>query len=228
MNYSGLHTKWACEPGNMTSYNVEIKQCPTCSAEFAAWAVASGNSFDAKFFTDGCILGSMFDEDSLLLRCPGCNKYFWRENVLTRKSMHDSQYFLAFKEKSTPRLPNAEKLDGRDYDILVLLSFWKSEAQEKHIRIRAWWSFNDAYRFGQPEKFSMSPEQEANLIRLLELLDTNDPGESITRAEILRGLGQFDSCLQELNRPIEERYVMAVDTIKDLAIRKERKVGTIE
>ena len=209
----------------MTSYWIEIKQCPTCSCEFTAWAVASHNTIDAKFFTDGFVYGPMYDEGSALLMCPGCNKYFWREDVPTRESMRDSQYFRDAERRS---LPDAKQVHGRDNDDLLHQAFWKSEAQEKYIRIRAWWSFNSAYRGHATEEFNLSPEQEANLLRLLQLLSTNDPDESITRAEVLRELGQFDNCLKQLDQPFEERYLAAVDTIKRLAMCKKRMVGTIK
>ena len=65
----------------------------------------------------------------------------------------------------------------------------------KYIRIRAWWSFNDAYRRRAAEDFRVPPDQETNLRRLLQLLDTNHPEKSIMKAEILRELGEFDPCL---------------------------------
>jgi len=62
---------------------------------------------------------------------------------------------------------------------------------------------------------------------LLQLLDTIDPRDSIMKAEILRELGQFDECLKQLAEPFNERYVRAVDTIRELARDKKRNVALI-
>ncbi len=135
--------------------------------------------------------------------------------------MNESDYLRDSKRES---LPHA---GGVDYVGLLQQAFWETPAQEKYIRIRAWWSFNSAYRGNATEEFSMSPEQEANLLRLLQLLDTNDPYESIMKAEILRGLGRFEECLKQLRQPFEDTYLSAIDAIKKLASCKERGVGIV-
>jgi hypothetical protein len=124
-------------------------------------------------------------------------------------------------------LPDARHVYGRDYEGALRQAIWKNKAQEKYIRIRAWWSFNSAYRGDPIKDFNLPSEQEANLRRLLQLLDTNDPDTSITRAEILRELGQFDECLNELDQAFDDAYSRVVDSIKRLAKGRTRQVGTI-
>lgn len=224
----------------MTSYNVEIKQCPNCDCEFHAMVVASCNTFGAKFYTDGFIDGRMYDEGSALLTCPGCNRYFWRENVPTKKSMLDSEYFHNAELRS---LPGAGEVRGNDYEDILPQALWKTEAQEKYIRIRAWWYATEKSNMSSEpgcfpswskplrrttEEYNMSHEQEANLLRLLQLLDTNDPHESIMKAEVLRQLGQFDECLKQLDQPFADRYLKVIAAIKKLANCKKRRVGRIE
>ena len=208
----------------VTTYRVEIKRCPNCDCEYTVWAVGSCNTLDAKFYTDGFVEGPMYDEGSALLICPGCNRYFWREHVPTQESIRDYQYFSNPERKS---LPDSWPVHGRDYEDVLHQALWKSESQEKYIRIRVWWSFNCAYRDQANEESCMPPEQEANLMRLLQLLDTNDPNESITKAEVLRELGLFDECVKQLDQPFEDRYLEAIDAIKNLANLKNRRVGRI-
>ena len=60
--------------------------------------------------------------------------------------------------------------------------------------------------------------------RLLQLLDGDDPHESLIKAEIFREHGQFDECLKLLANPFDERSLQTVDAIKDLAHDRKRKV----
>ena len=205
----------------MTSYQFDIKQCPNCGYEFTAWEVASCNTFGAKFYTDGSVYGPMFDRGSPLLICPGCSRYFWREDVLTLDSIRDSEYFMDAEKKS---LPGAGWVQGHHYEDMVRQSFWRTPDVEKYIRIRAWWSSNSPYRENPTQEFRLSTEQEDNLRRLLELLDADDPHESLMKAEILRELGEFKECLKLLAKPFEEMFLPTVDAIKALAHDRKRKV----
>ena len=209
----------------MTSYRIEIKQCPNCGCEFSAWAVNSCNTFGAKFYTDGSVEGPMYDNGSLLVICPGCSNYFWREDVPTLESIRDRDYFVDSDKQSFPR---AEWLEGRHFEDMVHQAFWRTPDEEKYIRIRAWWSSNSPYRDGSCQEFRLSAEQEENLRRLLELLDADDPHGSLMKAEIFRELGQFEECLKQLAQPFGERYLLAVNTISKLANEKQRKMGLIE
>ena len=209
----------------MTSYYLEIKQCPNCECQFAAWTVASCNTIRAKFYTDGFIYGPMYDEGSALLICPSCDRYFWHEEIPTQESIKDSEYF---RDSARRSLPIAEQVYGSHYEDALRQALWKNKEQEKYIRIRAWWSFNNAYRGHPIEGFSLPPEQKANLRGLLHLLDTNDPDTSIMRAEILRELGEFDECLRVLDQAFNDRYLQVVDIIRRLAKSGNRQVAAIE
>jgi hypothetical protein len=200
---------------------IEIRQCPSCGCEFTAWAVNSCNTFGAKFYTDGFVKGPMYDEGRLVLICPGCRKYFWREDVPTLDSIRDRDYFLDSEKKS---LAGAGWIQGHHFEDMVRQSFWRNPEEEKYIRIRAWWSSNSPNRDGPSQEFRLSTEQEENLRRLLELLDADDPNESLMKAEIFRELGQFDECLKLLANPFDERFLQTVDAIKDLAHDRKRKV----
>lgn len=226
----------------MTSYMIEIKQCPKCDCKFQFWVTASHNTIDAKFYTDGFIVGPMYDAGSDLLSCPECKRYFWHKDVPTKLSMIDSKFWSDPERRS---LPHGIHVGGTDYDDLLDQSFWKTEDQEKYLRIRAWWSFNSAYRSytlkmpllcpelpessGKVEKeFRLSSKQEDNLNKLLNLLNPDNQNDSIMRAEIYRQLGQFDECLDQLNREYDDNLVTAVNTIKNLATSKIKKVEVIE
>ena len=208
----------------MTSYRVEVRQCPNCACEFSFWAVNSCNTLGAKFYTDGFIDGRMYVDGSDLLACPKCNTYFWRDDVPIRKSLRDYEYFDKPEWKS---LPEASQLHGRDYEYLLPLKLWRNKTEEEYVRIRAWWSFNAEYRLQACEDFKLPAEQEENLERLLHLLDTNNQHSLVMKAEILRELGQFDECLRAINQVSDNRYSKVVNVIKKLAKSSTRQVGLV-
>ena len=209
----------------MTTYQIEVKQCPNCNCKFAVLNVGSCNTFGAKFYTDGFVSGPMYDEGDALLICPNCDKYFWREDIPTQEIVRDSEFF---RDPAKRSLPNAKRVYARNYENTLRQALWKNKAQEKYIRIRAWWSFNSSYRSHPTKDFTLPFEQEANLRSLLQLLDTNDPYTSIIKAEILRELGEFNESLAVIDQTFDDRYLQVVDVIKRLAKSGNRQVGTIE
>jgi uracil-DNA glycosylase len=204
----------------MTSYWIDIKKCPSCGCEFAAWNVSSCNTFGATFYTNGFVVGPMYDEGGALLACPKCNKYFWWDELPTQESMSDSQYF--HEQRS---LPNASHLT--DYEHVLQQAPWKNEAQEKYSRIKAWQELGVRY-CDFTHDVELPPIQEANLLRLLQLLDTNSLDDSIMLADVFRTLGRFDECLKQLDRPFNDEYLGTINAIKKLAIRKKRHVGVVD
>lgn len=166
----------------------------------------------------------MFGENSRLLICPGCNRLFWEDEVPTIPLSENRDLYIS----ELRSLARAEFIYGHHYEDALRQELWKTEAQEKHIRIRAWWSFNNAYREQATEDISLSPEQEANLLRLLQLLDANDPSESLMKAEIFRELGRFDECLKELDRPCDNRNLSTVNAIRELVNYRKRCVAKIK
>ncbi len=213
----------------MTSYIIEIKKCPDCNCEFIRPMVASCNTFDAKFYTDCFIWGPMYDEGSALLICPGCHKYFWCEDVSTTQSIPESKYFNDSELKSLPfSSPLSIGFCNNRYEDVLRKKIWKNIAQEKYIRIRAWWAFNNTYRDDKTKSFDISAEQKENFLRLLILLDDNDIDTSIKKAEILRQLGRFDECLKELDSIPDDTAPRIAGAIKRLAICKKRQVEILK
>ena len=208
----------------MTSYQIEVRECPNCGCEFWALAVGSCNTFGAKWYTDGFVHGPMYEEGNAVLVCPKCNTYLWREDVPTRESMRDSEYFQNSERRS---LSEAKQVCSRDYEDLLRQKQWNNQTQEKYIRIRACWAFNAVYRFQPEEEFNMLAEQEENLRRLLQLLDTNKQDSLVMKAEILRELGQFDECLEAADQVCDGRYSEVVDTIRNLAKSGTRQVRRV-
>ncbi|MCD4675862.1 MAG: hypothetical protein K8S18_07675, partial [Desulfobacula sp.] len=73
----------------MTSYNIEILICGECKSKFAFWNVSSCNTFNALFYTDGSILGPMYDPGQFLIGCPSCDYIFWPDEKNVAQEMPD-------------------------------------------------------------------------------------------------------------------------------------------
>jgi hypothetical protein len=176
----------------------------------------------------------MHDFGSALMTCQRCRRHQWREDVPTQKSMSEQEYGSLFDKNPEsyrsrhPGQGSPQPFFTNHYEDALHQELWKTEAQEKYIRIRAWWSFNNIYREKTTEKFNLTPEQKANLLKLLQLLNEDNPETSIMKAEVFRELGQFDECLKQLDQPFDSRYLSAVNAIKELANCKKRHVEIIE
>lgn len=213
----------------MTSYAIEIKKCPDCDCEFKRLKVSSCNTFDAKFYTDGFILGPMYDETELLLICPGCAEYYWCEDVPTMQYISELEHSRDSELKSLPFSWSLSlETHGSKCENVLRKKIWKSIQQEKYIRIRAWWAFNNTYRENETKPFEINTEEKENLLRLTALLDDNDLDESIKKAEVFRQLGRFDECLKQLNSIPNDKAPGIVEAIKMLAIGKKRRVAILK
>ena len=82
--------------------------------------------------------------------------------------------------------------------------------KELYVRVSAWRSANDAWRWNPNATPAFSKEQVQNLKALSGMLDETGPNQQILKAEIAREMGEFDKCLLLLSQPFDERYGHAV------------------
>lgn len=210
----------------MTSYRIEIATCPGCKTKLAVWGVASRNTIGAKFFTDGFVDGPMYDESGALLACPTCGTVFWRADMSISSSLSDTEFF---RNADNRALPTAHKPKLASYPALAERSPWRTAEEEKYVRMRAWWAWNDDRRRDPSASESPLPRQATvNCERLLEILVGTDDDQTIMRAEICRELGRFQECLTQLDRPFPESYAKAVGVIRRLAGAGKCSVSQME
>lgn len=252
----------------MTSYSEEYKECPECHCQYEIWYLTSCNTIGAKVYTDGYIDGPMYDDGGRIVKCPACGVIKWDEDIpiipypvkgFDIKSVDElpkdrpaefyEEFFKAYYESRSKLgeelgdLPLASFVRGQQYEDILLKRFWNTPEQEKYVRIRAWWSINNAYRDNVQKYTASLHKHEENLQALLELLNPDIPdldpdcsafhledlGEPIMRAEVLRELGKFDECVKLLDQisASTNSELPPVQTIKELAISKNKRVGLI-
>jgi hypothetical protein len=163
----------------------------------------------------------MYDETCRLNTCPACGEYFWLEDA--KPSTDDDDQAGAADEV----VPPAEGVRDEGYETALRARPWTSRGQELYLRIRAWWWSNMPYRDQSGKRFQLAEQEEANLMRLLELLDEDDANHRLMRAEIYRQLGLFEQAIEELGDDFDDRYGPAVRRIRELAERRERAVQPI-
>jgi len=199
----------------MTTYFFEIKQCPACETQFSCMQVGSCNTFGAKFYTDGYVDGSMYDEPTVVAPCRNCEQVLWLDDLPTLEVLQDPYRIVGADGN---RISEAHRFQPEDFESLLSERNWNNEVQETYVRIRAWWAASHKYRKLDDEDFTLSTEQRENLKQLLNLLSDDDPNDVIMRAEVLRQLGRFEECLATLGVRKEERYQGVVGIIQRLAI----------
>ena len=194
-----------------------VRECPQCRSHVVQVDTLSGNTFGAKFYSDGKREAKMLPDHPWLAKCPVCGILFWVDEAVEVDSGFD-----AAKGKIKVQAPSEKEL----LDHLAVPDLPKDK--EIYLRMHAWWKANDVWRWLQNPKPLFSKEQVKNLKTLSVLLDESEPDQRILKAEIARELGEFEQCLRLLSYQFEEGYERAVALIRKLAEEKVRSVKPFE
>jgi hypothetical protein len=184
----------------MTSYYLVKTECPYCRKAFRLIDVASYNTIDAKFYTDGFIYGPMYDEGMYLMTCPHCSALLWRDDLREIDCIDEDDYRRIRDKEELPL--RFSLCDKQKYSEALHVFKNLSKNREKYLRIRTWWSYNDQYRQESENEYILTADQEANLKSLLKLL--TEPGEALMKAEILRELGDYSQCIAIIDKEVSE------------------------
>jgi len=214
-----------CVEGCMYDEGCPLLKCPCCGQYI----------WDREDKTLDAVKESNFSADDFLEDLPEDELEEYKKTDYYKECKRNENI-----QENAKSLPRAEGIYGDAFNDVFAHTPWKTAKQEKYIRIRVWWSFNGPFRpnnpYGflycvsansPPKEFYLPDDQKENLGRLLDLLNAEETGDILTRAEILRQLGRFDECIKELDRPFHEQYLCAVTTIKNLAIAKKRQVDEV-
>ena len=192
----------------------QVVACPHCKGLTRHTTLMSGNTFGASTWTDGKQIAPMLPTIPPLVRCGHCNVMYW----------------LADAEPVGPILSLREPTE-QDFYSAIEKGFASDPAQERMLRVLAWWSRNDTYRAetGRPARrpWRVSPEARSNIEALIKLLDEKDPNGRIMKAEALRELGEFDEAKRVLSGVHPERNAAAVSQIRALCDAKDARLRVL-
>ena len=192
----------------------KIRRCSDCSNLIEQPTIMSGNSFGAKFWTDGKMKAPMLPDEPRLVKCPHCSALIWIEEMEeVEEVMPWDQTEISIRAKPfiVPKF--------RAYTSL-LKAVEHTREKEKYLRIRAWWAGNDKRRTAATKK-DMSKGEKQNLQSLVELLDSTDEQDRLMKAEIKRELGQFEEAKASLEGEFSDELADIVSLIRQLIQHRE-------
>jgi len=208
---------WAHKPGPDI-----IRESPICKSHIVQKTSASGNTFGARFWTDGKMIAPMLPDRPWLVKCPQCGALFWIDEAKEIGKQNPWDKHKVWPKAQKVNLPN-------EMEILNLIASAKlSLKKELYARRQAWWLANDTVRMNAKPTFKFTAAQEDNLNALAKLLDENEPNQRIMKAEIFREIGKFLDCIKLLNKPFNKNHHTEVAAlIKKLAAQKLKIVHEI-
>ncbi len=197
----------------MTPGPTIIRKCSACGKYIAQHTIRSGNTFGARFWTDGKCDAPMLPDQPWLVKCSHCSAIVWI----------DEQKEVGKIEPWGPRSRTADEFkDARPastpdlHDYIGCLTAGVSDKQkEKYLRLRAWWASNDIRR-DSDRATPLTEIETANLRAFLSLLDEKSDNDRIMKAEVLRELGLFEDAESLLATQFEEGLMQAVGIIRSL------------
>ena len=208
---------WAHKPGPDI-----IRECPKCKTHLEQHTMMSGNTFGARFWTDGKMVAPMLPDRPWLVKCPKCYHVFWINDAKKLGTQYRWDKDKKWPKTVQPALPTEE-----DY-LNAVRDDNLSDKKELYARRRAWWLANDTIRKNTNATVIFSQAQANNLQKLAALLDERDPNQRLMKAELFRELGQFDQCIKLLSSPFKrERHAYVAAFIRQLAEQKVQAVREI-
>lgn len=203
----------------MTPGPTIIRECPHCKGHFKEATIASGNTFGARYWTDGKMEADMLPETDWLVNCPNCLKGVWLDSA-----NEVGQIEYPYKE-SAGDYKNADQLEyglspsAEGYLIALQDAAMPSE-EETYIRFRLWRLGNDARRHGHDNK-PLKPYEIANLEALLQLLEESDINAIVAKAEINRELSRYDEAIRLLEWSDKSADGTRIEYLRQLAYQKD-------
>lgn len=155
----------------------------------------------------------MFPDEPDFRKHPGTGETFWFEDCV-EVAEEDWE-----EESKYPDIPYAEDVGIPDLEEELAHELFSSD-REIYIRTQLWWSWNDCVR-GGGQRGQMPDGFEANLRRLIELLNKEDDDSRLMAVEGLRELGEHDKAGELMKHPFPADFQMTVDVIREANERRD-------
>lgn len=196
-----------------------IRQCPGCKKGLSEITIGSGNTFGAKWWTDGKLDAPGLPLLPELVKCPHCRWLFWRADAKKLAELSWGQDEAKWAKAQSVLNP------GEDDYLAAARVKGVSRPHQLYARKRAWWLANDAVRERPDRSLTWSGTRRENLEKLAALINEREECEIILKAEIARELGQFETCAKLLARSFKEKGCESYAAfVRGLALAKKSKV----
>lgn len=209
-----------------------IVACPRCGGLAKHGTLRSGNTFNARVWTDGKRIAPMLPRPPAVVKCSHCAEYYWLADAqavgtLNPRGGEDGPIDPAWKVAR-----RVDELNAAEYHEAIASGLAKDREEEKYLRMLAWWRVNDAHRARSVIRAGgvrVSPEAiRENLLALAGLLDPADEESLVMKAEILRELGEFESAAAILDRIGSSRLAAVVGQLRSLCDRNDAAVRELK
>ncbi|MBU2556783.1 MAG: hypothetical protein KJ578_03270 [Bacteroidetes bacterium] len=175
-----------------------IFACPECGQKVANESLMSGNTFGARYFSDGKRIAPMLPEFPDLIRCSSCDCFYF----LHEQEPIDELY--PFEEQSDVTLEEIDQAKAPGLDGLVLAlqqEVARKKENEIAIRLDLWRAFNDRTRNGKSLFLNENDKHlyHNNCEVLIALIEPKEDHFKLTLAELYRNLSRFEACLKLIN-----------------------------
>lgn len=169
-----------------------IYQCPHCGNFLARESLISGNTVDAKFYSDGRRIAPMLPRFPNLVKCKKCNNFLWL-NKMKEVGTRDR---WKSQDSEWQNVSRVAFLGIDDYFGALECGMASDKMDEIYIRGEIWWAYNDRLRKGEKIFISERDQQRwrENCIQLMKLFDDSNEQQRLIIAEINRNLGNFEEC----------------------------------
>jgi hypothetical protein len=209
----------------MTPGPTQILRAPGCQQLVKNSTVGSGNTFGARFWTDGKMDAPMLPDRPWLMKHPTEGVLFWMDEA---KEVGEID---SFTEESGEHpewiaLEHVETPDEDDYRKAVRSGIANTTEKLRYVRMRLWWCGNDAIR-GSDEG-ALPDEHLDNLQEFAKLLPEDEADGRLMKAEAYRELGMFEESKQLLNFDFPEEMSFTRSSIRNLVEKGETKVQSVE
>ena len=172
-----------------------IYECSNCKHPVSTISVLSGNTFGSTLYSDGYLYAPMMDSAPSISKCPNCYTFIWINKLESIESVKEGEH--ASRLKPLNLLDCMEAIEGEEYGSLE---------DEKFLRVKAWWLFNDYLRELEHQESELDKRDDvikdfykSNLLRLKQILNLDNVNEKIQLAEVCRNLCEFESCMKIIN-----------------------------
>jgi len=190
-----------------------IRKCSACDKHIAQQTIGSGNTFGARFWTDGWREAPMLPDNPWLVKCPHCSNLVWIDE---QKRIGEIELWGPKGETAdrfTDALP-ASAPTPSEYTAFLSAGV-HDKKKERYVRLRTWQGGNDARREGD-HVTPMTEAETANLRACLSLLNEKEDNDRIMKAEALRELGMFEDAEALLATRFNAKLMRAVGIIRTL------------
>ena len=198
-----------------------IRKCSGCGKLIVEHTINSGNTFGARFWTDGKRDMPMLPDSPWLVKCEHCGELVWIDEQEQVGEIEPWGLMGENDDKFKDALPFATP-SLQDY-LTALSKGVPEKGKEKYIRLRAWWAGNDVRRETDRAE-AMRADELTNLSALVQLLAEDDENDRIMKAEAKREQGLFEEAENLLSSPFSKDVTHAVAIIRDLV---ERRISVV-